>query len=97
MTAKTTVKEEDISKPPLKESTVFVTYRQVCTSGDNQNNIRYRVDDYNNGEYYQEETGLLMHGDAAFGEGVDVDVFDVQIREDGVITDNLRKTYEGWG
>ena len=95
--AKATVQEDrDMSQPPLVNEAIFVTYGQICITGEGTKGVRYRVDDYGNGHYYQEETGLLMHGDSAFGEGTDVDLFDIKVDSNGSVSEELRRTYEGW-
>jgi len=97
VSAKATVEVgRDLSQPPLLSEAVFVTYGQLCVQGNNRQGIRYRVDDYGQGHYSETETGVLMHGDSAFGEGTDVNLFGVQVADDGSVTEELRHTYEGW-
>jgi hypothetical protein len=96
--AKAIVNEgRDTSEPPLVSEAIYVTYGQLCIKRRKRTAVRYRIDDYDNGQFANNETGLVVHGDSRFGDGVDVEVVKVQIDEDGSRAETLVHTYDGWG
>lgn len=98
VSAKATVSEgRDTGRPPLVDEAIFVTYGQVCLRGAKPKSVGYRIDDYGNGDYAHEETGLLVHGDSRFGSGIDVDMYKIGVDEDGSVEETLQHTYDGWG
>jgi len=95
--AKATVNEgRDLTQPPRQNEAIYVTYGQICVEGAGYKGLRYRIHDYGKEHFYHDETGLIMHGDSAFGEGIDVDLFDIKISDDGSMVEQLRQTFDGW-
>lgn len=96
--AKATVMEgRDLKQPPLQSEAIYVTYGQVCVEGSGFRGLRYRIHDYGRERFTHTETGLVIHADSAFGDGIDVDVFDVKVGDDGSNVEELKTTYDGWG
>ena len=87
----------DLSVPPLLSEVVYVTYGQVCGNNASSRGVRYRIHDYGEEKFSLTETGLIIHGDSHFGNNIDVDLVDLKIGDDGLVTEKLRETFYGWG
>ncbi len=87
----------DHSKPPLLNEAIYVSYGQVCLQNGKPTNVRYRIDDYQNEPFNLTDTGLIVHGDSRFGQGIDVEVHKIQLEDNGPRTDTLVHVYDGWG
>lgn len=92
----TTTEGRDTSIPPLKDEALFVTYGRYCLLGKKPDLISYRVDDYDNGHFFFEDTGLIIHGDSRFTDK-DVDVYLVGEDSNGQRTEELKHHFDGWG
>lgn len=96
--AKATVNEgRDLKQPPLQDEAIYVTYGQVCVEGAAYNGLHYRIHDYGKEHFILDETRLIIHGDSAFGNGIDVDLIDIKISDNGSIDEQLRHTAKGFG
>ncbi len=93
----TVVEGRDTDKPPRQDEAIYVTYGQVCISGFRLNGIRYRIHDYGKLPFNNNQTGLVVHGDSVYGDGIDVDYINLTVNNDGSTSEQHIKTYEGWG